>query len=154
MKMKKIKRHDVYKKYIATLEGTTLSYATKSLDMNLFDIGFSRTDTLRNSSSYAFSTQEFSLHIMCALSIIGPNNNRTTYYGDCEKRQFESDILTLLGTKVLGTSLGENNSLIICFNDCFFEIIPADDGEESWRLFETGKDCPHLVVANDWIIST
>lgn len=149
-----INRHDAYREHITTLEGTTLSYAAKSLDMNLFDIGFSRTDTPSNYSSSVISPQEFSLHIMCALSIVEHNNNRTTYYGDCEKGQFEGDILRFIGTKVLGASLGEDNSLIIFFNDCFFEIVPADDGEESWRLFETDKDCPHLVVADDWILLT
>ena len=139
--MEIITYNEAYDKYLVCLQNTVLSYAIKSIDMNLFDIGFRSAEQ-----------QEFSLHIMCALTI--NRESKMIYYGDCDKIKFERDLLTMLGLNVCGVSLGEDNSLIVRFNGCSLEIVPADDGEESWRFFENVENSPHLVAADTWICST
>ena len=149
--MEEITHHMAYREYLTHLIDSTLLYAVKSIDMNLFDIGFYRMERRTDGSNHIAVSQEFSLHVTCALSIIRQGNKRTVYYGDCDKKRFERDISTMIGLRVFGISLGEDNSLMICFDDCSIEIVPADDGEESWRFFKIGEDSPHLVASDEWI---
>ena len=122
-------------------------------DMNLFDFGFNHLCTGKNNLQH-ISQSSYALHVTCALSLHWNNSVKEKYYCDCDKVRFEKDIQNILNQKVEDISFGENNALILRFPNCSIVVVPADDGKESWRLFECVPDAAHLVVADTWIHST
>ena len=148
--MEKANNHKAHKEYLLSLKGAVLEYALKSRDMNLFDIGFVKEDERTAGDDCAICAQSFAIHVSCALSII-ENNEKTVYYGDCDKKQFEKHGATMFGSCVHDVSLGEFNMLVVRLDNCSIEIVPADDGEESWRFFRAGTNAPHLVATDEWI---
>lgn len=133
--------------FLQTFIGMQVLYAKKSPDMNLYDIGFSMIHDRGGDLIYPDSE----LHAVCKLIIIEQNGKKSIYYGDSEKEQFETTFSKFYTKEICEISLLAGNVLRIGFHSGTIEVIPADDGEESWRFFENKSQGKHLVAGNTWL---
>lgn len=140
--MNAISLHDAYSFCKSLLLGATIDYALKSPDMNLYDFGF--TYHLPNSPA----SQKIALHVMCSFVAKIGTFEEKRYYGDSSNLHFYEHFNCLIGKSVCGISLGEKGDLGINFGQSHIKITPADDGNESWRIFCDCKYSSHLVVSD------
>ncbi len=128
------------------LKGAKITYGLKSADMNFFDIGFQQKYHSNQNAS-----KKFVLHIMCSFSVLTIDNRKLTFFGDTRKETFEEFFTALIEDEIEDVCLKQENELCLKLAKHTIQIIPADDGAESWRLFDPISSNPHLVASNMWI---
>ena len=138
--------------YLENLVGQPLRYGLKSYDMDLYDFGFGEELETTNCWGETRSVNLHNLHILCNFKVIyKAKKGHKTYYGNTHKKEFELDIQDIVGLSVKRVALSDKNDLWLDFGDYWVVFTTNEDAEESWRYFITGKENPHLVVADTWL---
>ena len=137
--------------FLQTFVDLTLCYGIKSPDTELYDFCFS--EAFRGTNLCDNKSCTHILHALCRFKVIWRNGESRVdkYYEDTPYKKFCSEVKCLLGRKVRRITLSGKNDLWIDFGDFWIVFVTFEDGEESWRLFTTNDELPHLVASNSWL---
>lgn len=133
--------------YLHSLVGKRLSYCIKSPDTELYDFGF------LDDNDEANALNELTLHALCCFKIIihQPNCKSCLFESGTSLEKVKRRVSPLIGLAVKRVALSDKNDLWIDLGDYWLVFITYENSKESWRLFNSNSDEPHLVVADDWI---
>ena len=132
------------------LKGKTLSYAIKSPDLTLYDLGFGDfvvVDTILGPHNIC----EYMLHISSAIRIYWKGGGTEEYWGDTACSEIVLLAKRLVDCPITRVTLSDKNDLWIDFGICRMVIITTEDAEESWRFFSADINLPHLIASDTWI---
>lgn len=136
-------------KELQLLDGQTLNYGLKSPDMELYDFGFGKIVTAQNIHGKVKKISSYILHAICRFKVINKITNQTeVYYEDTPSEVFDARVKHLVGLKVKRVALSQKNDLWLDFGDYWVVFATYENGEESWRFFQSNPDSSHLVASN------
>lgn len=135
--------------FLQTLVDQPLCYGIKSPDMDLYDFGFGNMTEAVNPYGGVKNCTHI-LHITCRFKMIWKNGEHRVvkYYEDTPCEQFHSEVNRLVGLKVKRVALSDKNDLWLDFGDYWVVFATFENGEESWRLFTSDINSPHLVASD------
>lgn len=139
--------------FLQTLVDQPLCYGLKSPNLDLYDFGFGNVVSVVDSQGKEQKVYTHILHIICRFKVISKNGEHRVdkYYEDTPCEKFHSEIKRLIGMKVRRVELSDKNDLWLDFGDYWVVFVTFGNGEESWRLFTSNINVPHLVAANSWL---
>jgi len=139
--------------FIQTLVNLSLRYGIKSPDVDLYDFGFGKIVEVAGLCGEKKESCTHILHVTCRFKVIWKNGESRVdkYYEDTSSEKFHSEVQRLLGLKVRRVALSDKNDLWLDFGDYWVAFATFENGEESWRLFTSNREAPHLVASNYWL---
>lgn len=139
--------------FLQNLIGQPLLYAIKSPDVELYDFGFGELIEVVNRRGTQKRIGTHTIHVLCRFKVIWQNCEHRVdkYYEDTPCEKFHSEIKNLVGLKVRRVALSDKNDLWLDLGDYWIVFATFENGEESWRLFTSDADNPHLIASNSWL---
>ena len=130
-----------------------LIYAIKSPDTELYDFGFGQPVEVLNQQGKQKIIGTYTLHALCRFKVIcrSCEHKVDKYYEDTPCEKFHSEINRLIGLKVRRVELSNKNDLWLDFGNYWVVFATFENGEESWRVFTSNIDIPHLVASDSWL---
>ena len=136
--------------FLHTLIGQPLLYAIKSPDTELYDFGFGELVEVVSRRGIRKRIGTHTLHALCRFKVIWRicEHRVDKYYEDTPCEKFHSEINRLIGLKVRRVELSDKNDLWLDFGDYWVVFATFENGAESWRVFTSNINIPHLVASD------
>ena len=139
--------------FLHSLAGQPLVYAIKSPDTDLYEFGFGKAVEVMNRYGKQKIISTHILHVICRFKVIWKKGEHRVdiYCEDTSCEGFHAEIQHLLGMKIKRVTVSKKNDLWLDFGDYWIVFATFENGEESWRLFSSDADHPHLVASDIWL---
>ncbi len=134
--------------HIKKLIGTQLQYGIKSVDSDLYQLGFGEIVAQEVWNGSLLEINKYAIHFTSALLVYWKDGNTNEFYADTSPKEFDFAILQMIGCQVSRIALSDKNDLWIDLGICSIVIVTYDDAEESWRLFQPRTNNPHLIASS------
>lgn len=140
--------------YLQHLKGMRLLFLRKIVDTELYEFVFGSTIKELGNGKLKLDGESYVLHVLCNFEIIRKNDNssyRRAYYEDTPHNIFYDESRCIKGLDVRRVELSKKNDLWLDLGEYWIVFATNDDGEESWRIFMSSSNSPHLIASNCWI---